>query len=189
MNAARTWTAVSWVPDGRLFAVGGLGDDREPVTSVEMLQCAWDAEVTTQSKWQPVAPLNHPRAAHGVALISGRLVAAGWKNTNTIEYFKLPCEAEPFGQWTVIRPMTRPLSLRALVPFKGALLAVGKGAFGSATELRIKHWLLTFRQEVTLFSIQLGFLSYTPWQPVMGLLNPSLRKQFPLSINDCHNQL
>ncbi len=122
MNAARTWTAVSWLPDGRLFAVGGLGDDREPITSVEMLQCAWDTEVTSLCKWQPVAPLNHP---HGLAFIFGRIVAAGWNKTNTVEYFKLPSEEEPLGQWTVIRPIVRPLNCRALVPFKGGLLAVG----------------------------------------------------------------
>ncbi len=136
MNAARTWTAVSWVPDGRLFAVGGLGDDREPIASVEMLQCAWDTEVTPLCKWQPVAPLNHPRALHGLAFIFGRIVAAGWKNTETIEYFKLPCEEEPLGQWTVIRTITRPLNFRALVPFKGALLAVGKFVLGLTSEPR-----------------------------------------------------
>ncbi len=127
MNAARTWTAVSWVPDGRLFAVGGLGDDREPIASVEMLQCSWDTEVITRCNWQAVAPLNHPRAAHGLAFIYGRLVAAGGKRTSTIEYFKLPCEEYPQGQWIEIRPMVLPLNLHALLPFKGGLLAVGKG--------------------------------------------------------------
>ncbi len=127
MNAARTWTAVSWVPDGRLFAVGGLGDGRQPIASVEMLQCSWDTEVTAECHWQPVAPLNHPRAAQGLAFISGGLIAAGGKSTNTIEYFKLPSEEHPLGQWTEIRPMLRSLNLRALVPFKGGLLAVGKG--------------------------------------------------------------
>ncbi len=135
MNAARTWTAVSWVPDGRLFAVGGLDDGREPIASVEMLQCSWDTEVTTRCHWQPVAPLNHPRAAHGLAFISGKLIAAGWKSTNAVEYFNLPCEEVPTGQWTLIRPMSRELNLCGLLPFKGGLLTVGKCVVSSTIEL------------------------------------------------------
>ncbi len=126
MNAARTFTAVSWVPDGRLFAVGGLGDDRQPMTSVEMLQCSWETEVTARCNWQQVAPLNHPRAANGLAFIFGRLVAAGWRGTRTVECFKLPCEGHPLGQWTFIRPMGYEENLCALVPFNGGLLTVGK---------------------------------------------------------------
>ncbi len=135
MNAARTWAAISWLPDGRLFVVGGLDDDRQPLATVEMLQCSWDTEVTPQGNWQRMAPLNHARAAHGLAFISGRLVAAGGKRVESVEYFKLPSDDDPLGQWTVIRQMHRALCLCGLVPFQGGLLGVGKGVVTSVIHL------------------------------------------------------
>ncbi len=37
MNTPRCLFGFEWIPDGRLFAVGGYGGDREPTASVEML--------------------------------------------------------------------------------------------------------------------------------------------------------
>ncbi len=132
MTTARASCAIAWIPDGRLFAVGGRVEREQPTATVEMLDCPWETEEPAQTKWRSVASLNHPRKRFGLAYVAGILVAAGGQNTTSIECFNLPSTAFPDGQWTEIRPMSKKSNLLGLLPLGGKLVGVG-------TLLNISH--------------------------------------------------
>ncbi len=127
MNTPRYFFGLEWIPDGPLFAVGGLSVDREPTSTVEMLECSWEArEGPATSKWRYVAPLLAPRAMHGVRFFAGRLFAVGGKNDSTVECFALPSAGNEMGEWTRVRPLNRETKLIGVLPFGESLLCVGK---------------------------------------------------------------
>ncbi len=127
MLSERIHHAVCWVPSGWLFAVGGLAMGEAENRTVEMLEYSWREEKPHQNtKWRFVASLLHPRNHHGVAFISGKLVAAGGRTTMSVEVLTLPSPGNPRGQWTEVRPFTSKHDYFGMLPFKGGLLAVGK---------------------------------------------------------------
>ncbi len=151
MNTPRFFFGLEWIPDGRLFAVGGVGDDNEPTATVEMLECSCVAgEGKGASKWRYVAPLLAPRRAHGVCYFAGNLLAVGGKNDATVECFTLPVPGNDMGEWTRIRPLNRDNTLIRVLPFGEALLCVGKCVIrlqrasvmqpGCHLELFVKRW-------------------------------------------------
>ncbi len=77
LNKGRLTLALAWVPDGRLFAVGGEDGPNAPLATVEMLKCPWGTEEPVISEWQYVAPMHHARSAHAVAYLEGKIIAAG----------------------------------------------------------------------------------------------------------------
>ncbi len=130
MKAPRYLFGLEWVPDGRLFAVGGFGSDRAPTATVEMLECSWVArEGPVSTSWLYVAPLLAPRAKHGVCYFAGKLLAVGGKKDATVECFTLPSPGNEMGQWTRVRPLNRDNTLVGVLPFGEALLCVGKCAY------------------------------------------------------------
>ncbi len=91
MNTPRASLELEWVPDGRLFAVGGFGGKQFlPTRTVEMLECSWTCEAPCKTTWSYVAPMLVARAAHGVSYFAGKLFAAGGIDNDTVEYFTLP---------------------------------------------------------------------------------------------------
>ncbi len=91
MNTLRTSLGLEWVPDGRLFAVGGFGGEKLLHTrTVEMLECSWTNEAPCRADWRYVAPMLEARVAHGVGYFAGKLFAAGGINIRTVEVFTLP---------------------------------------------------------------------------------------------------
>ncbi len=117
---------VEWLPDGHIFAVGGLDSSDYPTATVEMLQCSWDTEESANGGWRYVAPMNHTRHLHAVAFIHGKIIAAGGEERESIECFTLPNVDLPLGQWVLLRPMSFPARLAGLQPFGDDLLTVGK---------------------------------------------------------------
>ncbi len=98
MNTPRCLFGLEWIPDGRLLAVGGIGSDRSPTATVEMLECSWGAtEGPTESKWRYVAPMLGLRAAHGVCYFAGKVLAVGGKDDATVECFALPSTCNDIG--------------------------------------------------------------------------------------------
>ncbi len=126
MNSARECLGLEWVSDGRLFAVGGFGEDLQHTKTVEMLECSWTSDMPSQSTWCYVSPMLEPRAKHGVGFFSGKLFAAGGTGSDTVEYFTLPSPDKPKGEWTKVRPLNEKNTLYALLPFGDGLLCVGK---------------------------------------------------------------
>ncbi len=126
MTTARAKFPLVWSPDGRLFAVGGIGDNKKPTASVEMLDCPWDTEGEAGSVWKPVAPMNRKRYFHGACFFEGKLFAAGGMDEESVECFVMPSVYLPNGQWTTVRPVTHNICLKGLFPFNGGLLMVGE---------------------------------------------------------------
>ncbi len=126
LKEGRFALALEWVPDGRLFAVGGMEHTDWPLTTVEMLQCPWDTEEPVNSKWRYVAPMHHARDSHGLVYLEGKLIAAGGQGRDSVECFTLPTDDIPDGQWVIIRPMIHAKELLGILPFGEDLLFVGK---------------------------------------------------------------
>ncbi len=125
LNDARSILALEWVPDGRLFAVGGVGFGQTRLASVEMLECPWDTEESVNSEWQYVEPMHQAKCAHALAYLKGKIIAAGGQEVS-VECFTLPTGELPKGQWVVIRPMSHINTLFGIHPFGEDLLFVGK---------------------------------------------------------------
>ncbi len=122
--------ALEWVPDGRLFAVGGFDRPSSLLATVEMLQCPWDTEELVECEWRYVAPMHHARGAHGLVYFEGKLIAAGGYGQESVECFTLPTDDLPGGQWVIIRPMIHAKELLGILPFGENLLFVGKCKIG-----------------------------------------------------------
>ncbi len=128
MNSPRGWPGLDWVPDGRLFVVGGFGEDQQPAKTVEMLECSWTSEAPPTSTWRDVAPMLESRAQHGVGYFAGKLFAAGGTDSDTVECFTLPSADKPNGEWTKVRPLNSKTAFFGLFPFGDGLLCVGKSS-------------------------------------------------------------
>ncbi len=126
MQSARACVAVEWLPDGRIIAVGGHESGVNPVANVEMLECPWSTEEPANGEWQYVAPMNHTRTFHAVTFFSGKVIAAGGNERESVEYFTLPTVELPRGQWVLMRPMISPALLAGLHAFGDDLLFIGK---------------------------------------------------------------
>ncbi len=126
MSSARGWPGVEWVPDGRLFAMGGFSGDHQPTKSVEMLKCSWTSNAPPTTTWRDVAPMLEPRAKHGVGYFAEKLFVAGGRDSDTVEYFTLPSAGTPNGEWTTVRPLNMKTAFYGLLPFGDGLLCVGK---------------------------------------------------------------
>ncbi len=140
MRSCRASLGLCWLPDGRIFAVGGLAVDGHATASVEMLQCSWSVEESAKSGWKYVAPMLEKRSKHGVAYIGGKLIAAGGEKKNedlqildfkealqSVECYSLPSSQHPKGQWTQIRSLTRAMKMNGLLLLGDDLFAIGKG--------------------------------------------------------------
>ncbi len=126
LQSARYFLDVEWLSGGKVFAVGGVDNDEQPMATVEMLECSWDTEESANGGWRYLAPINHTRWLHAVAFIRGKIIAAGGKKRESKECFTLPNVDFPQGQWVLLRPMTPPTLLAGLHPFGDYLLFVGK---------------------------------------------------------------
>ncbi len=118
--------ALAWLPDGRIFAVGGEDGPKSALTTVEMLQAPWDREGPGNSQWRYAAPMHHARTALAVVYFEGKLIAAGGVGRDSVECFTLPTNEVPEGQWVVIRPMSHNNTPVGILPFGEDLLFVGK---------------------------------------------------------------
>ncbi len=125
LNQGRSGLALEWVPDGRLFAVGGFDSPHSPLTTVEMLQCPWDTEDLVDCEWRYVSPMHHARLLHGLVYFEGKLIAAGGQGRDSVECFTLPTDDLPDGQWVIIRPMSQANPLFGVLQFGEDLLFVG----------------------------------------------------------------
>ncbi len=126
MNVPRFGVAVTWLPDGRIFAVGGAVSPSEPSRTVEMLHMSWDSDEPANSGWLPLEPLLEPRILHGAAFFGGKLIVAGGQGNGSVECFTPPCTEYPKGQWTNIRPLQEEIAFAGMVPLGEGLLGVRK---------------------------------------------------------------
>ncbi len=128
MREARAKFGIIWVPDGRLFAIGGKISSGGSTPTVEMLDTSNHAS-TANGVWTPVASMSNPRESHGVAFLDGKLVAVGGTDERSVETFTLPTKDNVHGQWSTIYPLPSPFALQALLPVDNLLIGIRK--FGS----------------------------------------------------------
>ncbi len=126
MKESRCRFGVAWLPDGRLFAVGGNQGLGKVTATVEMLACGdWNSPKGGASDWQYMAPLPSPRENHAVAVSRGKIVVAGGSDTTEVTVFTPPTSASPLGQWSTIDSLPRPQNLFSLVAVQDGLIGVG----------------------------------------------------------------
>ncbi len=116
MQTPRADFGVVWVPDGRIFAIGGNAGPGGPTATVEVLHCGDVQTATTTGTWSYVAPLPRPRQCHAATFLEGKVIVAGGSGERAVECFKLPSAVNKMGQWTSIYPLPKPLDLLVLLP-------------------------------------------------------------------------
>ncbi|BHF60266.1 Kelch [Sparganum proliferum] len=141
MNAIRTSFAAVWLPDGRVFAIGGLQGNAESsgsyLSSVEMLQRPFTKQSGDEDKspaqWTFVAPMLGARACHAAAAVGDKIVVVGGladptpgQYLVTAELFSPPKDDSSKGQWTSLgNKLTQQMSIAATVAFNGAIYTIG----------------------------------------------------------------
>ncbi len=127
MREARANFGIIWVPDGRLFAIGGKICSGDSTSTVEMLDTSSLGNGRTSTfnvVWTNVASMSNPRESHGVAFLDGKLVAVGGTNECSVEVFTLPTKDNALGQWSTIYPLPSPFALQALLPADNLLIGI-----------------------------------------------------------------
>lgn len=159
MTECRSAGGVVALEDGRLFAIGGHSG--LPIfASVECYHrrghqmpqaSAISAPATTpfnpgsRRVWCQVAPMLHRRCRHGVAVLRGRIFAAGGYNgchfLRSVEVYDPASitttgigSGEPgLGQWTEVASLATPRSRVALAASGGRLYAIGESSLWRST--------------------------------------------------------
>ncbi len=131
MLEPRSDFGIAWMPDGRLFAIGGNTGASGQTASVEMLPCcnteaANATTATATDTWTYVAPLPTARQGHAVTVLEGKVIVAGGLDERGVEYFTPPSDFNKLGQWTSIHPLPNPMSLLSLVPIKFGFIGICK---------------------------------------------------------------
>ncbi len=127
MQKARANFGIIWVPDGRLFAIGGTISSGGPTSTVEMLETSHFGNSPASSSiavWAFVAPMSNPRESHSVAFLDGKFVAVGGLDESSVEVFTLPNKDSVLGQWSTIYPLPSPFTLQALLPVDNLLIGI-----------------------------------------------------------------
>ncbi len=131
MLEPRSDFGIAWLPDGRLFAIGGNRGASGQTSSVEMLHyCSARKAATTPATaidtWSYVAPLPTARQCHAVTVLEGKIIVAGGLEERGVEYFTPPSDVNKRGQWTSIYPLPNPMTILALLPIKFGFIGICK---------------------------------------------------------------
>ncbi len=122
MHEARAKFGIIWVPDDRLFAIGGKISSGGSTSTVEMLDTT--NQIISNAVWKSVASMSNPRESHGVVFLDGKLVAVGGTEERSVEVFTLPTKDNVLGQWSTIYPLPSPSALQALLPVDNLLIGI-----------------------------------------------------------------
>ncbi len=129
MLEPRSNFGIAWLPDGRLFAIGGNTGTNGQARSVEMLHYCNAEEATTTNAtgtWTYVAPLSTARQCHAVTVLEGKVIVAGGLEECGVEYFNPPSDVDRLRQWTSIYALPNPTSLLLLFPLKFGFIGICK---------------------------------------------------------------
>ncbi|KAK4475672.1 hypothetical protein MN116_000940 [Schistosoma mekongi] len=81
LNIGRSWYSLSEC-GGVIYAVGGVGEDDQTLSSVEMLDPRVD-------KWQPCSSMLRPRFGYGVCSTDNEIIVVGGVSESTIELYDI----------------------------------------------------------------------------------------------------
>ncbi|VDD75425.1 unnamed protein product [Mesocestoides corti] len=144
MTECRSAGGVVALEDGRLFAIGG----HNGLPIFDSVECyhrrghhtVAPSDTSTVSPvtwswgrvWRQVAPMLHRRCRHGVAVLRGRIFAAGGYNgcyfLRSVEVYEPapPVHSDTgLGQWSEVAGMANPRSRVSLAASGGRLYAIG----------------------------------------------------------------
>lgn len=131
METARLDLKVVWLPDGRIFAIGGR--DVNDLNSVEKLSRGWAFNNETADQWSRCSSMLNARSAFSAVVLPDVTVlvaeGCGWELTKNVELFIPPAPDDPqaLGQWTQIQPMqSTPSSRSTGVHLEGIVFVFGK---------------------------------------------------------------
>ncbi len=144
MREARAKFGSIWVPDGRLFAIGGQINSSGSTPTVEMLDTSNlgnGGASTYNVVWTNVASMSNPRESHGVAFLDGKLVAVGGNDDRNAETFTLPTKDNVLGQWSTIYPLPSPFALQTLLPVDNLLIGIRKSDSAFSTKNALHAFL------------------------------------------------
>jgi len=102
METARRDFQVVWLPDGRIFAMGGWD-----LNSVETLHREWAFDGETTGQWRRCSPMLKARADFAAVVLQGDVVLVAGGDSSTVELFTPPPAADgprALGQWTSLQP-------------------------------------------------------------------------------------
>ncbi len=130
MLEPRSDFGIAWMPDGRLFAIGGNTGASGQTETAEMLLCcnteAATPTTTATGTWTYVAPLPTARQCHAVTTLEGKIIVAGGLEERGVECFTPPSDSDKLGQWTSIYPLPNPMRLLSLHPIKFGFIGMCK---------------------------------------------------------------
>ncbi len=163
MKKDRYDCGIAWLPDGRIFVIGGRSGDTASMclSSVEVLRRRWRTIGATTKEWREIAPLNVARANHGVAVFHEHIIVAGGEtdtpkgvaHLSSVEMLSLPTDNADQGQWTEICNLTRPMTVCSLVLWSGKLYAFGKSYIHHfMSHYKYLKYLLKISQSLVLLS-------------------------------------
>lgn len=117
LNLARAACRVVWLPDGRIFAIGGYAGEKTGFSnSVEMTTREYFTDGVVARIWHNKARMLNARSTFAAVIAHGLiLVAGGWTVGNvklsSVECFTPPAASDPsaLGQWTSILSMPSPM--------------------------------------------------------------------------------
>lgn len=133
LNTARHSHRVIWIPDGRLFAIGGA-QETVSLNSVEMIICPWNSAKKALAEWRIVAPMQSVRNKFGAALIRGWIIVAGGNQLpgvqciDIVEMFTPPSIDNPqdMGQWTFLNKLPQKMLVSSAVVFQDDVYVFGE---------------------------------------------------------------
>lgn len=99
----RAHAAAIWLPDGRIFVIGGrhIPTREEWCCSVEVYTRIWNATNPIQDSWKEATPMPTAVIAPSAALVHDRIFLVGEK---TAAVFSPPSQVDDTkpGQWTTL---------------------------------------------------------------------------------------
>ena len=134
MAFARVRHTATVLPDGRVMVIGGLGDDRTALNSVEI----YDAN---SNKWLPGPPLAKARAGHTATLLAdGRVLVAGGADADGAPVARAEIWSSG-GEWHDAGELLLPRSEHAATVLKdGSVLLSGGVAYGLRFARTLERW-------------------------------------------------
>jgi len=182
METARLDFRVVWLPDGRIFAIGGW--DGIQLDSVEMLYRDWAFDGETTGTWRQCSPMLAARddfaavALHGeVVLVAGGCMSSGeW--LDVVDLFTPPPAAgnpHALGQWTNLQPMQSAPRSWSIGVFSGGVVFIFE---------RKSSKIRRFRPSLTNANVSslLIFCQYGVYFLLIVILRQIYKVLFPFSL-------
>jgi hypothetical protein len=135
MQFARVRHTATVLPDGHVMVIGGLGDDRKALASVEI----YDPNTNT---WQPAPPLATARQGHTATLLpDGRVFVAGGADSDGKPVARAEVWSKELGVWHDAGELLAPRSRHAATLLKdGNVLLSGGVSHGISPARTLERW-------------------------------------------------